>query len=394
MARAWIALAAALVLWRVITVNALLYDEGGRPAVPVAQRGLAAGAHPGDRDVLESVLRGNPANALAYLALGHGLQASGDGQGAARAFAAAYEVAPTDRDVLVDAAGQLLASGRIAESLPLVGTAVENYADAREWGFAVLGQALASGRDAQAWNAIVDRDPAWLGDFVTAECRKGVDPAVLAPVFLRRAGKGNARSEETGCLVDRLRSAGRWDAAYQLWLDTLPRERLADVGFVFNGGFEYPATGIGFDWIADTRLERDSGHSVEFSRTRGAVGERALRVAYTGKRQSGAPIAQYLALAPGRYSLAGLARPERVSAGHGARWTVRCVGPADALSEPVAASARFVGSSDWEPFAFDVAIAPGCPGQLLQLEPVASGGGPVFLAGSLWFDNLVLEQYH
>jgi hypothetical protein len=258
----------------------------------------------------------------------------------------------------------------------------------------VLAQVLSSGLDPKAWNAIVERDPAWLGDFVRASCRKGMDPAVLAPLFLRRAAKGAASREETGCLVQRLRASGRWDEAYQLWLDSLPRERLADVGFVFNGGFEFPASGIGFDWIPDTSLERDSGHGVEFSRTRGATGERALRVAYTGKRQSGVPIAQYLSLPPGRYSLSGLARPERVSAGHGARWTVRCVGPGEALSEPVAASDRFVGSSDWERFAFDVAIAPGCRGQLLQLEPMASGAGPVFLAGNLWFDNLVLEQYH
>jgi tetratricopeptide (TPR) repeat protein len=392
MARAWIALAAGLILWRAIVVDALLYDEGGRPAVPVAEPRLEAGA--GDRGVVESMLRENPANALAYLALAREEQAAGDESRAARAYAAAYEVAPTDRDVLVAAAAQLLSAGRASEALPLLGTAVENYADVREWGFAVMAQVLASGREAPAWNAIADRDPAWLGDFVTAACRKGVDPAVLAPVFLRRAAKRAARSDEAGCLVDRLRSAGRWDAAYQLWLDTLPRARLADVGFVFNGGFEYPATGIGFDWIPDTRLERDSGHSVEFARTPGAAGERALRVGYTGKRQSGSPIVQYLALAPGRYSLGGLARPERVSAGHGARWTVRCVGPGDALSEPIAASARFVGSSDWERFAFDVTIAPDCRGQRLQLEPVESGGGPVFLAGSLWFDNLVLEQYH
>ena len=174
----------------------------------------------------------------------------------------------------------------------------------------------------------------------------------------------------------------------------MPANRLADVGFIFNGGFEYASSALGFDWIADTRPERESGHAVEFSRTRGAAGERALRVEFNGKRQSGIPISQYLALAPGRYELTGVARPDGVHAGHGAQWTVRCAGEGNGASAPLAASGRFVGSSDWQPFAFDVTIPPGCRGQLLQLETVAPASGPVYLAGTLWFDNLSLRQYH
>jgi hypothetical protein len=174
-------------------------------------------------------------------------------------------------------------------------------------------------------------------------------------------------------------------------LNSLPREQLADVGYVFNGSFEFAPSGIGFDWIATKRPEREVGHTVDVVTVMGAVGKKALRVAYNGKRQVGIPIAQFLALAPGRYVFSGLGRPEGVKAGRGAQWTVRCVA-GDKSAAPIATSERFVGSSEWRRFTFDLDIAPGCAGQVLQLEPVGADEGITYLAGTVWFDDLVLRR--
>jgi hypothetical protein len=59
---------------------------------------------------------------------------------------------------------------------------------------------------------------------------------------------------------------------------------------------------------------------------------------------------------------------------------------------PLAASERFVGSSEWRRFSFEVAVPPGCAGQLLQLEALGTEDGPVFLSGSAWFDELELRR--
>ena len=56
-------------------------------------------------------------------------------------------------------------------------------------------------------------------------------------------------------------------------------------------GIELPAN-AGFDWIADLGAERQTGHVVELVTGPGVQGKRALRVTYTGRRQSGVPIAQ------------------------------------------------------------------------------------------------------
>jgi hypothetical protein len=192
-------------------------------------------------------------------------------------------------------------------------------------------------------------------------------------------------------VIDRLRAEARWEEAYQVWLNTLPRDRLADVGYVFNGGFEYDPSGYGFDWIASTRPERDAGHVVEIVRAAGATGSKALRVTYNGKRQAGIPMAQYLALSPGRYEMTGMVRADNLKSVRGTQWTVRCAMPG---KPPVvlAASERFIGAMEWRRFAFGVEVPSACRGQVLQLEPVGADEGVTYLAGSIWFDDLAMRR--
>ena len=50
------------------------------------------------------------------------------------------------------------------------------------------------------------------------------------------------------------------------------------------------------------------------------------------------------------------------------------------------------GSSEWRRFSFEVAVPNDCHGQLLQLEPLGLADGTVYLAGTAWFDDLVLRR--
>jgi hypothetical protein len=379
-------LVAMLILWRIIQVNAVLYDPNGRPRLPSFSATGIAGA-PEEHASLVSVVRHNPAQVAALLLLARNFEEESRAGDAARSYEAAYQLAPLDREVLVAASSFFLRQGQVDEALVLLDRLVEHYPETWERAFPVLAENLASGGHAGVWDRIAARDPAWLGAFVVSSCRAGVEPAVLMPLFMSRASASRAQPAETACLVDRLRSAERWDEAYQVWLNTLPRERLADVGSVFNGSFEYAPSGVGFDWIPTRGVERDVGHSVEMARSTGGAGKRALKVIYNGKRQGGIPIAQYLLLAPGRYEIGGLARPDGMRVGRGVQWTVRCVneGVTGAI---VANSERFTGSSEWRRFAFDVTVPASCRGQILQLEPAGPGEGATYLAGVAWFDDL------
>jgi hypothetical protein len=375
---------AFLLAWRIITVNAVLYDEGGRPQLP----GVAAG-EPAARAELSAALRGNPGEVAALLVLAADLEMAGDAAGAARAHEAALAIAPIDRDTLRLAAGFFLRQGRTQDAIAQLARLAE-YHGQNDAVFPVLAKLLVA-RD-PGWNALAERSPPWLGAFIVAGCRQGTDPALLAPLLQKRVAARRALAAEIDCVTEKLRESGQWEAAYQVWLNSLPRERLADVGHVYNGGFEQAASGIGFDWRTPPGQERQAGHAVEFaSSSGGAVGKRALRVTYNGKRQAGPAIRQFMVLPPGRYELGGLARGEGLNSVRGVQWTVRCAGR-EARAAALGSSERFIGSSEWRPFGFAVIVPQDCPGQVLELEPVGFLEGTTYVAGSVWFDELRLAR--
>ena len=225
MERFVIAVVALVLLWRAITVNALLYGEDGRPRAREAEASIAPGADP-QRGLLEATLRDVPANAAAYLTLAQDYATNGDALRARRAYAAAYAVAPFDRDVLVASAGDLLRAGEVAEALPLLATAVGNYADTREAAFPVMIASLASAREAAAWDAIVAADPPWLGDFIVQSCGAAADPAALLPLFMKRVARHTAGARETGCITRRAQS---------YLLGSLSDDVLTEVAFRLKG---------------------------------------------------------------------------------------------------------------------------------------------------------------
>jgi hypothetical protein len=383
--RAGVVAIGLIVAWRIVQVNVVLYDDNGYP------RGMGRTSATGERASLQAVLAANPGHVGALLRLAREHEASGDTNKARRAYDAAFALAPMDREVLGAGADYFLRTGATSDAMTMLDRLVDAYPDAREIAFPVLAGLLVSGDQGPAWARIIAQRPEWLGAFITSSCAKGVEAAYLVPLLLDRVAQGRARAEEIGCVIDKLRDSDRWAQAYQVWLNTLPRERMNDVGFIFNGSFEYAPTGVGFDWRPTRSRERDVGHTVEMAQAAGVTGKRALRVSYNGKRQASSPIAQYLALAPGNYRFSGMAHPQSITAGRGVQWTVRCVSEGTPRAV-IASSERFVGSSEWRPFTFDISIPNDCPGQVLQLEPVGLAEGTVYLAGLAWFDELVLRR--
>lgn len=375
--RVAIAAASLLLVWRVIQVNVVSFDETGRPRLP------------GDASP-ESILAENPAQAGALLALAQGFESDGDAAQATGAYAAALELAPMDRRVLALASAHFLRKDD-PRGLEFLARLATHYPDTRPQAFPAMADILASGRHRQAWVRVIAGNPDWLGPFLANACTRGVDTEVLVPVLLDRAGKTGATPAETNCLIDRLRKDDRWEEAYHLWLNLLPRERLANVGHVFNGGFENDPGGAGFDWIPQQAAERQAGHLVEIRQTPNAVGKRALRVAYNGNRQSGLPVRQYLALPAGEYELTGRVRTEAIKAVRGIHWTVRCIQAGKVLGI-LASSERFMGSGEWRPFSMQVSVGESCRGQVLQLEPAGVEGAVAFVSGTAWFDEIALRR--
>ncbi|MBL0141409.1 MAG: hypothetical protein IPP91_04940 [Betaproteobacteria bacterium] len=390
--RAGIIAVSLLLVWRIIQVNAVSFEESGSarlPGLPAATVASAEERHLQERSALQRILGDNPAEVAALLMLATEFEATGDKARATGAYRAALDLAPLDRRVLTQAALHFLRSDD-SRGIEILARLVEQYPVSRPRAYPLMASDLAAGRHQAAWAGIVARNPAWLGSFVADSCARGIDPAVLVPLLLRRPVTQGAIAAEAACVIDRLRADDRWEEAYQLWLNLLPRERLANVGFVFNGSFEFAASGIGFDWMLQQRPEKETGHVAEVLQAPNAEGRRAVRIAYNGKRQSGIPVQQFLALPAGDYELTGLVRTEGIKSVRGIHWTLRCVEAAKPLAI-VARSERFLGSGEWRPFSMDLNVGDSCRGQVLQLEP-ADEGAVAFVSGVAWFDDFRVRR--
>ena len=369
---------ALLLGWRVLHVNAVVYGEGNRPAVQIPSAGSAR------LPALAAALDANPAGADALVALVEEKIASGDGAAAARALASALEIAPIDSRVLRTAAVLAVREARIEDAIGRLDQLLTHYPETRSFAFPVMTEWLVHPGANAAIERLAARPSTWMGSFLAHGCGRG-DAALQAPILARWAAAGHAGRHEAACVIEGLRRSGRWLPAYQVWLNTLPRARLAEVGYVFNGSFEHDPTGVGFDWIAGAQ---SPAHAVEYPRTSGVSGERALRVAWSGKRVPGPAISQFAALPPGRYQLSGLARMEGLQSVRGIQWLVRCAQDRAVLG----ASPRFMGSGGWERFAFDVEVPARCLGQVLQLEAAGFDQGTTYVSGQAWFDDLRLAR--
>jgi hypothetical protein len=370
-----------LLLWRVLQVNAVIYGDDNQPSLRIAAESTATEAS------LRAALRDNPGDVGALLALASERARAGDSEGARRAHAAALEIAPIDAVALRAAAVDDLAAGRSGDAITRLDRLVSLYPEEREWIFPELARILPGAAQFQSMEALAARQSPWMGAFIEFTCTRDVDPRLAGGLLMRRAAAGYARVAEVACVTDRLRRAGHFETAYQVWLNSLARERLAEVGFVFNGGFEFAPSGAGFDWIADAQAH---AQAVEYPvADSGVPGRRALRVTYTGKRVGVPAIQQHLAVAAGKYELRGRVRLESLQSVRGLQWIVRCDAPQGAT---LGTSRRLLGSNEWEPFAFEVEVPSACPGQVLALEPVGLYEGTTYVAGKAWFDDLRLAK--
>src|SRR3954454_4830219 len=147
-----LAVALAL-LWRIIAVNARLYDENGRPRAPQA---------PVRSDVI-GALRANPADVWSLLALARADAQSGDPAPARAMVAAASSIAPSEQAALEAEASDLLSQGRISEAatrLSKIASAFGRY----ERIFPVFARMLAIREP--SLQRIAAENPRWLGPFI------------------------------------------------------------------------------------------------------------------------------------------------------------------------------------------------------------------------------------
>lgn len=396
-------LVAVLLAWRVLVdgmadhyagmetpegASAALRWRGDQPAA-LHQQALAAS----ERDPaaagrgFQAAVWADPTDALAFLGLAE-LWAGSGRQEAARKLAEIADVlAPMRSPALARSAAFWLNQNRPDRALERWSMLLRTRPQAAGQLYPVLLR-LADDPAARSWlQPLLDKPPEWWDGFFAYAAANAERPETVVFLYQQRSRAGGPLDgAEQRVYLDRLWKEGRWLETYLAWLGGLDERRQQGLGHLYNGGFELPVTGMGFDW----RLSSPRGVAVETVETYGTRGGRALHVTFDGQRVHFQHVYQPLYLEPGRYQLQGRVRPDRLQAERGLRWRVRCGGPS---ARVLVESEPFVGSDDWRMFAADFTVPEtDCAVQLLRLELDGRAELDFEAQGGIWFDDLAINR--
>lgn len=334
---------------------------------------------------LRAAIEANPAEGRAYVALGRLLEARGDADGARQAMEIAAQLAPQRSDVQREVAAYWMRQGDLERALTHWNTVLRHRGDLRAAVFPELLQLVGDPASRAALMPLLEQPVPWWPAFFIHAADKAPDIDTPRVLFGLTQGGPNAPNEDMlRAWLARLQRDGQWLEAWFVWLNSLDKPAIGRLGNLYNGSFEAPISNLGFDWIS----HRHPAVSLDTAATYDSSGERALRVTFRGPRIQFRHLYQYLMLPPGKFLLQGRVRPDNLQAPQGMQWALYCLG----ANQPIAATERFRGSEPWTRFRTEFEIPQGCPVQLLRLELAGNIRLDFDAKGTIWFDNLSIEQ--
>jgi hypothetical protein len=393
---------AGLLAWRIVGLNMADYyaQTPSKEATAAAlnwradhpkalmQAGIAAiQADPqAARAYLEGAARANPAEGRSMALLGALREAAGDRQGARRAMDSAGWLSPQRTDVQAVLANYWLRQGDLGRALGHLNVVLRHGTEGAQQYYALLLKLAEEPRHQAAFAPLLKEKLAWWPGFFAYAAENATRLDSVRMLYHVQGNGPNAGNDSVlRSFLARLQREGAVTEAYFAWLNSLPKDRLGQLGNIYNGGFELPISDLGFDW----QRQRNPAALMETSATYGATGSKALHIAFNGQRIHFQNIAQQLMLAPGTYRLIGRVRPDSLQAERGMQWHVYCLGGATSLG----GSERFVGSEQWRHFSSQFKVPPsGCSSQILRLELMGNAALDYEATGGIWFDDMAVER--
>jgi len=175
--------------------------------------------------------------------------------------------------------------------------------------------------------------------------------------------------------IEALMGQQRWGEAYAYWVPAVPPGQALTP--VFNGSFERPISGYGFDW----RIVRVPGVAVDLQADANPALGQVAHIRFNHRPAAHAGLQQALLLAPGRYRFRVRMRADQLRSDGGLEWVLLC---ASSGHGPLGTSERLSGTFAWTTLTWEAQVPETCPGQWLRLRnPVPSGIGQ-FVSGQAW----------
>jgi len=399
---------AAFVLWRITVVGVsniyIAQHQRGddsaagkalawNPSHPEAAYQLAAGMSADNAAEATTVERLrhayglNPTDARPLLALARLAASQGNSEQAGALAAEAAKLRPADPSIQRQAAAFWVSQGNLENAMRHWSQALEADPSARGTIFPILLEIAENPELRGLLVPYLQTPPAWWEGFFAEVARRALDVGTVRSLnSLRRVpGSTPLTAEERKVYIARLQRDGLVTEAYLVWLNGLSEEERAHLGLLHNGGFELPPTNTGFDW----HLGKIDGVIIQTATTYGLQGAKALHLIFKRWEKPFRHVHQPLFLDPGVYLISGRVRADSLQSNGGLKWAVRCQLPS---AGTLAESERFLGSSEWRDFSFEVAIPESCVAQELRLLSAGQREFEHRMVGSIWFDAISLRR--
>ena len=337
-----------------------------------AERQAAAGDLDAAVATAQALAAAAPLDGRAWRIQAQARAAAGDTDQARELYARAIALSPRDLPARAWLADDLLAHGQYAQALVHIDRLLDTAPHSRGPLLAVLVQLSANPDFADVLVPLLARPPGWRGAYLR-QLQRTADPQVATHIMASLGAIDGLSPAEDAAWVEELMRRGQWGQAYAHWAGTLPAG--ARLTPVFNGGFEHPPTGTGFDW----RLPALPGQTVTVeSGVAGADGAVA-RIEFRGRPAAKAGLEQALLLAPGSHQL-----QVRLRSDNRLEWIVACAGSNKVLGT----SARISGTSGWHIVTAPLQVPADCPGQWLRLRNPAPTQRSQLTEGRIWIDQV------
>lgn len=395
----WAAVAGLLWLaWQIVATglaNQVMHEDQP-PAAALrwvddhAAANLALGLRDFQRDpaaaaeYLHTAIRANPADGRAYAVLAIIHEGRGEYDRAGRLMQTAASLSPQRSDVQLQVGAYWIRRGEAGRALMHLDTALRHRTELRPQLFPEMLKIAADPRNAAAFVRLLKQPVPWWKEFFVYAARSANDVSLVRRLYRLDAGSNALPEEALRAYLQRLQKDDAWTEAWFVWLNSLPKDGLAQNAHVYNGSFERPISNLGFDWNS----QRDPSAVLEVATTYGTTGERALHIVFNGMRSHFRHLYQYVLLPPGEYYLQGRVRPERLEAAQGMQWVLYCEGNNQVLAK----SDPFRGSDQWTRFRTGFVVGADCPVQKLQLELAGRIQLDYDVNGAIWFDDIAIEN--
>jgi len=215
-----------------------------------------------------------------------------------------------------------------------------------------------------------------------------IDPALA--VWKHMVAAREAIPIETAFpLEEILLAANRDDDAREIWREALaasghPDEANTGDSIVFNGGFEFDATGGGLDW----HLVSTPGVTYDYDSANAHSGKRALRLTFDGEQNPELQIvSQTVLVQPNtRYHFEGFLRTNGITTESGLRFFIAFA----RTTQPPVILDNLTGTHSWEKQSADFTTAPDEHLLVVMLYRPKSVRFSNDLAGTAWVDDVLI----